>query len=258
MSNISMPALRRAAFAGFTVLAMYAAPSFAQTPPPADAESSEPAARDGQRQNRAPELNLQASASSDVKQDTVTIVLFSEVEAASQAATGKQLTAALDALVKRAKGQDGIDVRTGNYRVYANTNDKGKITSWRGRAELRLESKDFAAASSLASKLSDKSAISNMYFSLSRQGREAEEKKLLNQAAVAFKDRALDASRAFGFSGYRIGKLALGGSGASVPEPRAMMAAMSMRKDSADTADVPLEPDTELVSIEVTGTIILQ
>lgn len=258
MSNISMPVLRRVAVSGFIALAMHAAPSFAQTPPMVDPTPSEHGARDGQRHNRAPELNLQASASNDVKQDTVTIVLFSEVEASSQAAAGKALTTALDALAKRAKGQEGIDVRSGNYRVYANTNDKGKITSWRGRAELRLESKDFAAASSLASKLSDKSAISNMYFSLSRQGREAEEKKLLNDAAAAFKDRALDASRAFGFSGYRIGKLALGGSGASVPEPRAMMAAMSMRKDSMDTPDVPLEPDTELVSIEVTGTIILQ
>ncbi|MGE8675338.1 MAG: SIMPL domain-containing protein [Achromobacter kerstersii] len=227
-------------------------PVYAQTPAtaPAATESST---------NRSPEMTLQATASSEVKQDTVRISLSAEVEAPDQPAAGKKLTAALDDVVKRARDTKGVEVRTGGYNVWPNTNSKGKISSWRGQGEIVLESKDFEAAAALASKLSDKTAISNISFSLSREAREAEERKLLKEAAQAFKDRALAAANAFGFSGYRLSKLELGGSGGPMPMPR-MMGAAAMAKDASGgySPDVPLEAGDVTVSIAVNGTIVLQ
>jgi predicted secreted protein len=227
-------------------------PVYAQTPAtaPAATESST---------NRSPEMTLQATASSEVKQDTVRISLSAEVEAPDQPAAGKKLTAALDDAVKRARDAKGVEVRTGGYNVWPNTNSKGKISSWRGQGEIVLESKDFEAAAALASKLSDKTAISNISFSLSREAREAEERKLLKEAAQAFKDRALAAANAFGFSGYRLSKLELGGSGGPMPMPR-MMGAAAMAKDASGgySPDVPLEAGDVTVSIAVNGTIVLQ
>ena len=89
--------------------------------------------------------------------------------------------------------------------------------------------------------------------------RDAEERKLLKEAAQAFKDRALAAANAFGFSGYRLSKLELGGAGGVTPMPR-MMGAMA--KDASGgagySADVPLEAGDVTVSISVNGTIVLQ
>ena len=170
-----------------------AQPVFAQTPAPAAMAAAEPAA------NRSPELTLQAMASSEVKQDTVRIALSAEVEAPDQPAAGQKLTAALEDAVKRARDTKDVEVRTSSFNVWPNMNNKGKIASWRGQGEIVLESKDFAAAAALASKLSDKTAISNISFSLSPAAREAEERKLLKEAAQAFKDRALAAANAFGF-----------------------------------------------------------
>ena len=102
-------------------------------------------------------------------------------------------------MVKRARDTKGVEVRTGNYNVWPNTGSKGKIAGWRGQGEVILESKDFEAAAALASKLSDKTAISSISFSLSRAAREAEERKLLKEAAQAFKDRALAAANALDF-----------------------------------------------------------
>ncbi|HBL65569.1 DUF541 domain-containing protein [Achromobacter sp. LC458] len=217
---------------------------------PAAAESST---------NRSPEMTLQAAASSEVKQDTVRISLTAEVDAPDQPAAGKKLTAILDDVVKRARDTKGVDVRTGGFNVWPNTNSKGKISSWRGQGEVVLESKDFDAAAALASKLSDKTAISNIAFSLSREAREAEERKLLKEAAQAFKDRALAAANAFGFSGYRLSKLELGGSGGPVPMPR-MLGAAAMAKDASGgfSPDVPLEAGDVTVSVAVNGTIVLQ
>ncbi|MNL58018.1 hypothetical protein D3C87_1816180 [compost metagenome] len=121
-----------------------------------------------------------------------------------------------------------------------------------------LESKDFEAAAALAAKLSDKTAISNIGFSLSRPAREAEERKLLKEAAQAFKDRALAAANAFGFSGYRLSKLELGGSGGPVPMPRMLGAAMAKDASGGYSPDVPLEAGDVTVSVAVNGTIVLQ
>jgi len=233
-----------------TVVALAAVqPAHAQAPAAAETAAS-----------RAPELSLQATASSEVKQDTVRISLSAEVDAPDQPGAGKKLTAALDDVVKRARDVKGVDVRTGGYNVWPNTSSKGKIASWRGHGEVILESKDFEAAAALASKLSDKTAISNIGFLLSREAREAEERKLLKEAAQAFKDRALAAANAFGFSGYRLSKLELGGSGGSgpVPMPRMMGAAMSKDVAAAYSPDVPLEAGDVTVSIAVNGTIVLQ
>ena len=109
---------------------------------------------------------------------------------ADQPATGKKLSALLDDVVKRARDTKGVEVRTGNYNVWPNTGSKGKIAGWRGQGEVILESKDFEAAAALASKLSDKTAISSISFSLSRAAREAEERKLLKEAAQAFRTGA--------------------------------------------------------------------
>ncbi len=244
-----------AACAAVAALSM-AQPVFAQapaTPAPAAAESAA---------NRSPELTLQATASSEVKQDTVRISLSAETEAADQPTAGKKLTEMLDDVAKRARDTKGVDVRTGSFNVWPNStsSSKGKTsTTWRGQGEIILESKDFAVAAALASKLSDKTAISNISFSLSREVREAEERKLLKEAAQAFKDRALAAANAFGFSGYRLSKLELGGAGGVTPMPR-MMGAMA--KDASGgagySADVPLEAGDVTVSISVNGTIVLQ
>ncbi|KRB07514.1 SIMPL domain-containing protein [Achromobacter mucicolens] len=230
-----------------------AQPVFAQTQAPAATAAAEPAA------NRSPELTLQAMASSEVKQDTVRIALSAEVEAPDQPAAGQKLTAALEDAVKRARDTKDVEVRTSSFNVWPNMNNKGKIASWRGQGEIVLESKDFAAAAALASKLSDKTAISNISFSLSPAAREAEERKLLKEAAQAFKDRALAAANAFGFSGYRLSKIELGGSGGPVPVQRMVGAAMA-KGGSFSSADVsvPLEAGNVTVSVAVNGTIVLQ
>ena len=223
-------------------------------PAPGEARSHE--GRKGEM--RAPELALQAQAVSEVAQDTVTITLATEIEAADQASVGKKLTAALDAAMKQAQGDDKVKARNGNYRIWASTNRDGKVTGWRGRVELILESRDFQAASALAGKLSGSMPVADISFSLSDQARAAEERKLLEQAATAFRERALAAASAFGFNGYRIRKVELGGSGAQYAPRAPRMQAMAAGGEAMKLADVPLQGDTETVVVSVNGTVSLQ
>ena len=200
-------------------------------------------------------MTLQATASSEVPLDTVRITLAAETEAADQAAASKELAAALAAAAKEVQGAAGITSHTGNYGIWPSRDQAGKINGWHGRGEIVLQSKDFAAASALATRMNGNVAISNIVFVLSNEARQAQEHKLLGQVAQAFQARALEATKAFGFSGYRIEQLDLNGAGA-VPPPRPMP--MMRMAAKADEVNAPLEGGNVVVSVSVNGTIVLR
>ena len=202
-------------------------------------------------------MTLQATASAEVPLDTVRITLAAEAEAADQAAVSQQLASVLAAAAKQAQGVAGITSHTGNYGIWPNRDNKGNIDGWHGRGEIVLESKDFAAASALATRMNGKVAISSIVFILSREARQAQERKLLGQVAQAFQARALEAAKAFGFSGYRIEKLDLNGAGEMPPMPRPMPM-MRMAAKSPEPVDAPLEGGNAVVSVSVSGTVVLR
>jgi predicted secreted protein len=215
----------------------------------APARAHEPA----RHHDKWPQASLQAEAAAEVSQDTVRITLATEISDASQAAVAQALNKTLDEVMQKAKWHERIKASSGNYRVWPMNDKDGKITNWRGRGEIVLESADFAAASELASSLSERMPIANLAFFVSPKARAAKEAALLEQAAQAFRDRAQALTTAFGYTAYDIKEINLGGSGAQYEAaPRVMaMAAGAQSK-------VPLEAGTEMVSVSVQGSIFLR
>ena len=203
-----------------------------------------------------PLASLNAQVFETVAQDTVTIVLAAQVSEANQEAAVRKLTTALDSVMKQAKAQQKVEARSGNYRVWPHTDKQGAISKWRGTAEVVLESSDFAAASKLASQLSDRMPIADMSFSVSRALRAEREQALLADAAQAFQTRAQAVAKSFGFTSYRIKNVEVGGSGYMPPPmPRMAMASASFAEKAV--ADVPVEPGTETISLSMQGSIYL-
>lgn len=199
-----------------------------------------------------PQAALQAEAVSEIAQDTVRITLATEVSDVSQAAVAQTLTQTLDEVMKQAKGNDKVKATSGNYRVWPMNDKDGKISNWRGRGEIILESTDFAEASTLASALSDRMPIDGLAFSVSPKVRAEHEDALLAQAAQAFRDRAQALTDAFGYQSYTIRQIDLGGAGARYESAPRVMA---MAADSK--ASVPLEAGTERITVSVRGSIFL-
>jgi predicted secreted protein len=199
-----------------------------------------------------PQAQLQAEAVTEVAQDTVTITLATEISQASQAAVAGALSKTLEEVMKKAKGHEKIKATSGNYRIWPMNDKDGKISDWRGRGEIFLESTDFAAASELASSLSEQMPIANLRFSVSPQLRAKHEEALLVQAGQAFRDRAKALADAFGYVGYDIKEINLGGSGARYEAAPRMMAM------AADKSRAPLEGGTEMVSVSIQGSIFLR
>jgi predicted secreted protein len=229
------------------LLALSAAPAIAQVrvDPAAEAGHHAP-----MREERLPTLTLDAAARSEVPQDTVQVTMAYETEAADAAAVSAALNKVLKATLDDARGKTGVTARNGGYQVYPSTDDKGKISAWRGRAEVVLESRDFEATSALTGTLGQRMAVTGISFSLSDQARQAEEAKLLVSAAAAFNERAKNAVQAFGFAGYTVSNLTLSGSGV-ISQPRPMM----MRAASMKSAPVALEGGQAEVTVSVTGVV---
>src|SRR3546814_780437 len=139
----------------------------------------------GQHREKWPQAQLQAEASAEIAQDTVKITLASEISDASQTAVASALSKTLEDVMNQAKGHAKIKVSSGNYRIWPMSDKDGKISNWRGRGEIFLESSDFAAASELASTLSDRMPIANLGFSVSRSEEHTSELQSLMRISYA-------------------------------------------------------------------------
>ena len=199
-------------------------------------------------------LSLSAQASADVPQDVVDITLFYEQEAQDPASLTSVLNQRADAALRQAKGVDNVTAHSGSFTVYPSTDRDGRISAWRGRTEVVLESKDFAAASKLAGKMSDSMQVGSVAFSLSPEAQRAAEQKLSTQAIASFKQQAQSSAQAFGYSGYAIREVNIGHNGSS-PRPVMMMAARNMSADAKMSAPMALEGGTSTVTVNVSGSV---
>jgi predicted secreted protein len=199
-------------------------------------------------------LSLNAQASAEVPQDVVDITLFYEQEASDPSALTSTLNQRADAALRQAKGVSGVTARTGSFSIYPSTDRDGRISAWRGRTEVVLESHDFAAASKLAGQMASNMQVGNVQFSLSPEAQRAAEQKLTGEAIASFRQQASAGAQAFGYSGYSIREVNIGHNGV-MPRPMMMMSARAMGADAKAAAPLPLEAGTSTVTVTVNGSV---
>ncbi|MBU9553962.1 SIMPL domain-containing protein [Burkholderia multivorans] len=200
-------------------------------------------------------LSLSSQASADVPQDIIHITLFYEQQAKDPGSLTSALNQRADAALAQAKGVSGVSAHTGVFSVYPSTDRDGKISAWRGRTEVVLESRDFAAASKLAGQLSNLMQVANVEFSLSPEAQRVAEQKLTTEAIKSFRARADEAAKAFGYSSYTIRDVNVGSGRNVQPYPR-MMAMAAAPMDSAKmSAPIAVEGGKATVSVTVNGSV---
>lgn|SRR5690606_10657698 len=206
-----------------------------------------PALADEPRYNQ---ISLRAEATSEVAHDRMHVTLYSEAQHQDPAKLAAQTTEVMNQALQRARQSKDVLVSQGSRNTYPVYEEKGQqITAWRERAELRLESGNFAALSQLTGELMQNLKMGGMHFSVSDPIRKQNEDTLLKDAITAFRARAQLATEALGGSDYRIVNLNLG-SGGYQPVMRSMaMKAM----DSMATPEI--EAGTRQVSVTADGVI---
>jgi predicted secreted protein len=126
------------------------------------------------------------------------------------------------------------------------------LQGWRGRAEIRIESKDFEAASKLIGKLQSDLQLASMTFAVSPEARRLVENELITEAIGAFKARAEIIKSALASRGYKLQRMTVA-NGYNAPQPRVAMARMAA--SSADVAAPNLEAGVSVVTVTANGAI---
>lgn len=204
-------------------------------------------------------LQLSASATAEVQQDLLTLLLAATREGPDAQAVQAQLKTLLDAALTQARaaavpGQ--LDVRTGNFSLFPRHGKDGRISAWQGTAELVLEGRDFARISQLAGRITGLN-LAGVSFDLSREQRARAEAQVQQEAIERFKAQAAELARGFGFGGYSLREVAVSASEPGfVPRPRMM--ALEARAAAAGDAPVPVAPGRAQVGVTVSGTVQLR
>ncbi|MEA3118971.1 MAG: hypothetical protein QOI13_2241 [Paraburkholderia sp.] len=196
-------------------------------------------------------LFLSAQASTDVPQDVVDITLFYEQEAQDPASLTDALNKRTATALKQAQGTRGVSAHTGTFSIYPATDRDGRISAWRGRTEVVLESHDFAAASKLAGEMNTTMQVGNVTFSLSPEAQRSANSKLTEDGIASFRDQAEAAARAFGYTGYMIKQVSVGKEGPSRP----IMAMRAMAASPGGSGPLPVEGGTSRVTVSVSGSV---
>jgi len=204
------------------------------------------------------QITLHAQAQRNVVHDLMRVTLYSESQDADPARLAEATTRVLNAAIVKARAASGVTVQTGSRAsspVYAKDNQR--VTAWRERAELHLESSDFAALAALTSELMATLKIASRQFIISPASRKTHEDSLLLDAIAAFRARALLAAQAFGGSGYRLVSVSLDGGGFRplVVRQRVAASGLASMASSASYTYQEIEAGTSEVSVTASGVV---
>lgn len=197
-------------------------------------------------------LALQAQAVAEVPTDTVHMTLAAEQDGSDPAAISSALSTRAQQVIQQAKATAGVQAESGGFTIHPMTDKNGKISTWRGRAEVILHSRDFAAVSKLAGDLGAKMQMQGMNFTLSREVRQAAENKLAAEAVENFRQKALATAKLFGYSGYTLREVNINEASVTPPIPR-MYAAKAMSMEAAPP--IPVEGGKTTVTVLVNGSV---
>ena len=198
-------------------------------------------------------LSLTAQAVTEVPTDIVHLTLAAEQEGAEPSAISSALSTRTQTVITQARRVQGVTAESGGFTIHPSTDRNGRISTWRGRSEVILKSRDFAAVSKLAGELASQMQVQNIAFSLSREAREAAETKLAEQAIASFRSKAQATTRLFGYNSYTIREVNVNETGMVPPVPRMYGAAKAMMADAA--VPVPVEGGKTQVTVSVNGSV---
>jgi len=199
------------------------------------------------------QVELQAEASREVQNDLMNASLTAEFSDPSAARVADQLNRTSADALKMAAEVAAVKARSGSNQTYPTYDRAGKPTGWRGRAEIRLESKDNRAMAALIGRLQSTMQLGGVSFSVSPELRRQAENELINEAVAAFRARADIAAKAIGGRSYKIRRIALN-TGGMQPSPRPM-AARALSAQSAEVSTPVFEAGTSIVNVSANGMV---
>lgn len=204
---------------------------------------------------KSPQVELGSDARREIANDLAQATLFVETSDADAAVIARRIDRATAEALKTAARYPQVKSESGmrnTWPLYDGKNNKQ--TGWRGRAEIRLESRDSEKLARLIGELQPSLQLAGLGFAVSDASRKAAEDALIPEALKAFQNRAQLAAKSLGFGGYRIVDLSINGGGSQRPMPYYREAKLMAAPAMADAAPT-LAPGTSELTVNVRGKV---
>jgi predicted secreted protein len=200
------------------------------------------------------QVNLTAEASQETENDILVAVLSAQKEGSEPASLSDSVNQLINQAIDEAKQHPEIKLQTLGYQT-SPIYQQQRLTGWRIKQSLRLESRESAKLSKLLSRLQNKLALESISYSVSDERRKATEEMLIKQALSTFQDRAQLVTEALGRHTYRLVEMTIQNGNQPV---RPMRMGGAMMANQARVASPSLETGTQTLRVEITGRIELQ
>lgn len=198
-------------------------------------------------------VSLQATASAEVDNDILEATLSVHREGSNPSLLSDAVNADIRWAIAEAKKVSVVTVQTLGYQtnpIY----QQQRLSGWRVRQSLRLESRDIAALSQLIGKLQERLAVGQVGYRISPQRRNAVEEKLVVEAIDRFKKRAALVAKEIGRNRYRLVSMNINTRGG--PAQPVARAQVSMMTESRGAPS--FEAGVQTLQVSISGVIELQ
>ncbi|MGH8751732.1 MAG: SIMPL domain-containing protein [Burkholderiales bacterium] len=194
-------------------------------------------------------VDLQADAQREVQNDLMLANLYAEQTGEDAAKVANSVNRIVNEALRTAGEFKTVKATTAGYQTYPVYSKGNHLEGWRVRSEIRLESKDFKAASGLIGKLQSGMQLSYLGFSVSREARKSAEDEMMTEAIANFRARADIVRQALNGRGYKIQRMNISTSGF---QPRPVI---TRALAAAEVAAPNVEGGVSQVTVSVSGTI---
>lgn len=199
-------------------------------------------------------ISLSVTASQQVEQDVLVAVLFVQDQDIQSSKAADQVNKTMQWALELLTDKPEIKVRTLGYQTQP-LYDKRKVTGWRVRQSLRLQSQDVNQMTSILSVLQQQLDIESFSYSLSKSRKTVVESELVNQAIAAFIARAEQVQLQFGRSGYQIVQMTLNSNQPRYRNHFQRSMRVQAEMASSKVAAPAIEAGAAEISMVATGTI---
>lgn len=148
-------------------------------------------------------VHLSASAQTQIENDTVIAKLYAQEEGSDSVQLANLVNNRINKAIKLVKQHDAIKLQANSYStnpVYHNN----KITGWRVRQSIRLESQDMALMSGVLGSLQQTLSLQGINFAVSPGLKNSTDDELIDEALKVFEQRAKNITQQLRRKNYKI------------------------------------------------------
>jgi predicted secreted protein len=148
-------------------------------------------------------VHLSASAQAQIENDTVIATLYAQEEGSDAVQLANLVNRRISEAIELVRQHDAIKLQTNNYST-SPVYHKNKITGWRVRQSVRLESQDMTSMSALLGDLQQTLALQEVSFAVSPGLKNSTDDELIVEALKVFEKRAKNITQQLGRKNYKI------------------------------------------------------